>query len=594
MHILLHRPDPEATPKIQVNLEAVTVFVGPNGAGKSLLLRQICSSLPNFYGHGNPSSDQRILNCIHLQEPRESIAAVVCGRLIDQVARHIDAFRRPSDNFDPPTERLAAHLCFALRRHDEDDKPGEGSGRPRGRATLSRLIEGIPGTPTAEAVAEHLLAEHLLHREFFVPCRRQLLTLRDRINLPQDQESQPLSEPKASIFTRLLKDRNLLAQINAHVRENCGFELLIDATNLRTLRLVTTATPPPFSTDSIPTAAEHIRFLTAAPRLSEQSDGIQLFVATIIQAFSTDADFILIDEPETSLHPPMAHRLGQILTNLAEERKLSLIVATHSPDFLAGCVSTGNTVSICRLEYRNSVGTAHPLAREDFSASLADPFIRSTGVLNALFHRAVIICEGGSDRLLYSDINNRLILHDPSHPSLMRDCIFIDVGGKDGFKKTGKAIRAMGVPFAYIVDLDILSTPAKLRPLIDIPPDLEHHLAVAFSGRTSKDWRGGLNDLSPEHVAIARHAIAHAADRGVFIVDVGALEDWFPHLGIPTGERKKPDFVAEALDRLGPIDTGTAPSPDGIWAFMRQIAHYLDRPAPVAYQVRSTIIPREV
>jgi hypothetical protein len=66
-----------------------------------------------------------------------------------------------------------------------------------------------------------------------------------------------------------------------------------------------TATPamPP------PPTPEYLQEIMALPQVQEQGDDVKSFVGMLLAITATEYPLLLIDEPETFLHPPQAYLL---------------------------------------------------------------------------------------------------------------------------------------------------------------------------------------------------------------------------------------------------------------------------------------------
>src|SRR5205807_734237 len=131
-------------------------------------------------------------------------------------------------------------------------------------------------------------------------------------------------------------------------------------------------------------------FHGAATLIEDFSDGVQAFTGLITAVLSLPHRVLLVDEPDAFLHPPLARRLGQDMTNVAGEREGTLIAATHSADFLMGCLESTADASLVRLTYDGGVATARALAPDRVAALVKDPLLRSTDALDGLFHKSVV------------------------------------------------------------------------------------------------------------------------------------------------------------------------------------------------------------
>ena len=208
-------------------------------------------------------------------------------------------------------------------------------------------------------------------------------------------------------------------------------------------------------------------FYDTCALLIEQGDGIQAFVGILSAVLVRPQTIILLDEPEAFLAPFIAKRLGRELTKIAQERNASLIVSTHSADFVMGCVEAADNPKIIRLTYQNQIATAREVESEVVRNFNTNPCLRSSAAIRGLFHKGVIITESHGDRVFYDEINRRLLEKDSD--KAIEDILFIDSGGgKDQIFKTVDPLRKMGIPAVAIVDLDFINYyRLKLGSLVD-------------------------------------------------------------------------------------------------------------------------------
>jgi len=376
--------------------------------------------------------------------------------------------------------------------------------------------------------------------------------------------------------------------------ELAGFEIAIDASDLTLLRVVSYDAADGPAPESAPWSEESKRFFSRTRPLEERCDGDRSLAALVVESLLHDTDLLLLDEPEISLHPPLARQLGAFLTNLAEERGISIIAATHSPDFVAGCLSTRHPVSIGRLDYRKGRGSALALSTELVSEMSTDPLLRSTGILGALFHKAALVCEGASDIALYAEISDRLSLHEQDYPRVMRDTLMINANGRTSVPKIIAKLRAAGVHCACITDLDLLNVNNVLEALLrasDVHENLVQSLVAMsdqvskiFSDRKSLLKQGGASSLPRREAEVVKTFTDTLARFGIFVPENGALEQWLPQFKeILRGKRNKANFIPSIFEMMGPTTTGLAPADGDIWAFMRRIAAWLADTTPTAH-----------
>jgi predicted ATP-dependent endonuclease of OLD family len=235
--------------------------------------------------------------------------------------------------------------------------------------------------------------------------------------------------------------------------EAFGLYFVVDPTNIGNFRVRMSGRLPEDSSEEQSWDERAREFHKQASDIAELSDGVKAFTGLTAAVLSGDFRIILVDEPEAFLHPILAKQLGRRLTELASEREGNVLAATHSPDFLMGCIQSGKKVNVVRLTYRQGVPSARVLSASKLQEMMREPLLRSTGVLGGLFHEGAIVCEGDSDRVFYQEINERMLAfgRQGTHNSL-----FLNAQNKQTVRRIVRPLREVGIPAAAIVDLDIL------------------------------------------------------------------------------------------------------------------------------------------
>jgi len=189
-----------------------------------------------------------------------------------------------------------------------------------------------------------------------------------------------------------------------------------------------------------------------------------LFKASRIRETSTSAEkaipVIVIEEPESYLHPSAQAEFGRTLRDLAEELKIQVIVTTHSPYLLSIGEPESNILLQRTLERKRSrdtviVDTTGDKWAEPFSLSLGLTDEEITPWKEVFFSSrdTVILVEGDIDKayltLLQQDIhgNNRLAF----------DGVIFPYGGKDTLRQKHllRFIMSRFRRFIVTFDLDV-------------------------------------------------------------------------------------------------------------------------------------------
>lgn len=203
--------------------------------------------------------------------------------------------------------------------------------------------------------------------------------------------------------------------------------------------------------------------------LEHQGDGVKSFIGLMLQVVAGSQMIILVDEPEAFLHPPQARLVGSRLAKRATHGR-QLVCATHSSDVVLGALNSGEPVTIVRLSRHGSINIPAQLKHEDVALLWSDPVLRFSNLFDALFHDAVILCEGDGDCRFYSAVIGDLL--DERDERQQRrgrrpEILFTHCNGKGGMAKVARALRAVKLSVFVLPDFDIFQTDGECRSLIE-------------------------------------------------------------------------------------------------------------------------------
>ena len=369
--------------------------------------------------------------------------------------------------------------------------------------------------------------------------------------------------------------------------EAFGLHFVIDPTQIGTFRIRMSSRAP--ETKSEEQALDEVarNFHRDATLVSELSDGVQAFVGLTSAVLSVPHKIMLIDEPEAFLHPTLARRLGTHLCRISREREASLVVATHSAEFLRGCLEVSDTTAVVRVTYENGVATARALPSSELVQMMRHPLLRSTGLVQGLFHRAVVVTESDTDRAFYDEFNRRLNVKDRG----IRDALFLNAQNKQTIHTMLKPLRHIGIPAAAIVDLDVIKEGGTnwqnllnaCQIDINLHPELEaernylnrQFASLAADGTQEPIKSRGLTALNPADKTRGELFLRKLSQYGLFIVPNGELETWLRQLGVP---RSGPEWLVDLFSRVGQSESDAIylhPGPDDVWKFLDGIAAWV-------------------
>lgn len=534
----------------------ITVFVGPNNSGKTLTLKEILSTLTderwaNQMSPGTmPAAKRKIISRIAVPDYEWPEMRPFFGRqlAVSEIVVDLFAAHRGNLNF------AGAYQALESGTHHPDQLDFARAIYKRSRVCM---LDGL-----------------------------------GRLNLVTQRNSTALNRPPQNHIQALLVDDSRRKKLQSATHEAFGFCVLIDPTTPGRLGFCTS---PKFPLDpdierKITDAA--LEFFETCTPIDDTSDGVKAYTGIIAGVLCTDYRVILIDEPEAFLHPPLARKLGVYLPKLMSERTGNVFAATHSADFLTGCIQSGQDVDVIRLTFENSVATARRLPSERLREMMRDPLLRSTGVLSSLFYRGAIVCEADADRAFYNEVNDRVL---QSGSDGAEDTIFLNAQNWQTCSNIIGPLREMGIPAAAVVDLDVLlnSDFSKLMTAAYVPEQLKAgwtqiraHVKRAFEATSTHGEKPadlvknkGIAALDGQEREAAERLIDDLASYGMFVVPVGELERWLPQLGA-TGHG--PQWLLQIFEKMksDPKDSDyIRPQKGDVWDFIRGIAAWISDPS---------------
>ncbi len=547
---------------LSINPSGTTIVVGPNNAGKSRLLREI-----EWWCRGE-GRDLKVLSSMSVDFPSDAMT-------LERYIRRFEVQPTSAEHVSPDHIVLQP-LSF-----------GEEFGRPQFYIQgLENFVVQMQSNPSQEEAIISVLRQQLLR--YYVArldgaARFALITPRATGNLAVAPKNH---------FQALAKDEDAICRWRTMVYDAFGTYPALDPVSQGGNFCIRLHDRPPGPHEELSLEPPAISYHASGTPIEDAGDGIKCFCGLLAAVIGTVHRIILIDEPEAFLPPPLARRLGRDLAVLGNEREASLVAATHSADFLLGCIEAGQKTTIIRLTFEQGTGfaTARSLAPKDVEELVGSPFARSANVLSALFHRGAIVTEGDADRVFYEEINRRLRAENRGAV----DSLLLNVNGKAMMSKVVDPLRRIGVPTAAVPDLDILENGSEFQALASacgIPEhlrgamDRERAEIAAFFRAQGPSPNGGrviqelgINALTGAERLRAERLLEDMAAYGLFPVREGQLESWFSDLGI---KERKLAWLPVIFSYIGqnPGDANyKGAAMGGVWEFIDQIGSWIQNP----------------
>lgn len=194
-------------------------------------------------------------------------------------------------------------------------------------------------------------------------------------------------------------------------------------------------------------------------KLDDQGDGFRSFVGVVLSLLLSEGRIILLDEPEAFLHPAQARQLGLWIAEYSRTSQSQIIIATHNANFLSGILSSSESVDIFRLN-RNENDTKFTHISSEATSNLSkSPLLSSQRVLEAIFHKGVVVCEADADRAFYQSVCTKEFKN--------QEALFIHAHNKQTIPQVVKLLKSADIPVCAIADIDILNSKVDLFNILN-------------------------------------------------------------------------------------------------------------------------------
>jgi AAA domain, putative AbiEii toxin, Type IV TA system len=531
-------------PDVELSTAGITVFVGPNNSGKSLVLRELWNA---FGRSGKPNC--KLLSDFDPLIPEGAELDALINQYTAKDNENAGAVVIP--NFEPTGE---------WRQHAENP------------LHLRGALEG----------ADKYGATNAVLRFFSI-----YLDSDSRLRMVLPKELGNLKLQARSMLASIYLNDTLRSEVQLQILASLNLHFVLDPTEGGRIQISYADRPMPKGLERS-LKLEAINFFQRAIPISEMSDGIKAFTGIYLAVKCGVSSTILIDEPEAFLHPPLAKKLGGILARAVADGQKSLLVATHSADFLLGCLQSSDKVQVVRLEYSEGLSSCRVVDSAQLQKFCGNPLIRSANVMAGLFHDGVVVTESDNDRAFYSEIYFRLSEQDEHLPSLL----FVNTQGKHTIHQVMSTLRSFGVPTAGLPDIDILmeggANFASWLKSAGIPEAIRKGLEATRSNLAENVKVGDLKlKLKEQGVGAFEVDDKNAANKlfdqfenyGIFAVRIGELECWLKYLNV---RGKKTEWAVSMLESLGgdpKLNQYVKPGKDDVWGHLLRIANWVKNPS---------------
>ena len=180
-----------------------------------------------------------------------------------------------------------------------------------------------------------------------------------------------------------------------------------------------------------------------------EASGLVNVISILAAAYDPGIDYLLIDEPEVSLHPQLQAYLLREIQDACDLTSKTVVVSTHSQEM----VSVGGAEEICRYIFFSEGKLPLQMKPDDavLKSSKLQEFLWRMGEVYKIgfFAKKVLLIEGVSDLILCKAISRKLSLAID-----VAGCQIIPVDGKGQFPIVAKLFLTLGKEVSILTDLD--------------------------------------------------------------------------------------------------------------------------------------------
>lgn len=297
----------------------------------------------------------------------------------------------------------------------------------------------------------------------------------ERLQECQSREQKEQNESAKYPIQKIPDDLAFANRLAESFRNAFGMGLEVSGAFSKSLTLRCSDSFPKLEGSDNRAIMEYSRKMAKLPAIETQGDGMRGFVGVMLKVLGGQYSSYMMDEPESFLHPPQARIMGQTLGTILADNQQAFI-STHSEAFIQGLLLTcPERLKIVRIEREGALNKISVLESEAFQDVWGDPLLVHSNIMEGLFNKLVVVCESDSDCMFYAMIERELKRQQSKHS----ESLYVHCGGKQRIKTVVRALKALGIDYRVICDIDIIN---------DRRPDLKDLSAVC-----GMEWDAPLN-----------------------------------------------------------------------------------------------------
>ncbi|MHB8136246.1 MAG: ATP-dependent nuclease, partial [Anaerolineaceae bacterium] len=369
-----------------------------------------------------------------------------------------------------------------------------------------------------------------------------------RLSGPFNATINKIKDPFSNIVHFLNVKRELFDEISKHIKSVFGFGIIFDDL-VQGEKEIRIEPRTPITDENRKNPEEQVKYWEENSKsIAYQGDGIKAYLKICYALFNPAKSIILIDEPETFLHPPQRIALGKFISTHAKSGK-QLFISTHDSEIVRGILNNGSKHNIKIFHLRNKNNNFSFVCNEGKDLSGSRQINESN--LNSFFHKMTVLCEAEDDRMIYQYSAGKFF------PDKANDVNFIGNNGKPETIKSLEFLRSLKLNACCIFDVDALYTKEILADFIghndenkkficELVDEISTTLSIGKEDSRKNEFKEkGVDILSEELKQRALKVIELLSNCGIYIIKRGCLESW---IEVDKSEKKKVQIMLNKID----------------------------------------------
>lgn len=404
----------------------VVVLVGPGNSGKSTLLRDIFRLLVQREPESLQADSTTLPPTVVLDDLEFSQAVVS------------DSAPRPGNGRTSPTESAPWRGLGPTLSSAWEVAPSAEMQSLLQRPTLTG--RGIAGASLARLLASRVAYSQPASRAALVNSVEAISPAAVPSSLLQSLQS---ADPHAHI-----------ALADAFEELFPGQRIQLDDTERVRLALRIGAAFPERPEDP----AQAVALFRQFARLDEQGDAYRNAAAILLGGLMAPGRLQLVDTPEFGLAPRQSARFGNWLARRTLSGGEQWIVATNSPELLAGLLSASDDVTVVQLKRAGSRTRFRTVPAKAVRAITKSPLLSQRQAVDCLFASGVVVTQADEDRAVYETVARQS--HEDDGIS------FVHAHGRANLTLVTNLLTQAGIPAGVIADFDVLEDATAFAELV--------------------------------------------------------------------------------------------------------------------------------